>query len=90
MMFSNNHFVRRARKTYRCDYWRGSQNGGRCRNQIIAGTYYVEGEPSDEAGGFGHERYCLECAPEGEAALIAAGRSRPILPSSAMWREAQS
>lgn len=61
--------IRRARKAHRCDYWHGSQNGGRCKNTIQPGEDYVQGELNDDAGGFGHDRYCLDCAgPEARAA----------------------
>jgi hypothetical protein len=53
--------VRTARKQYRCEYFRGTENGGRCKNRIEAGQRYVEGEPNDTAGGWGNARYCLDC-----------------------------
>jgi hypothetical protein len=64
------HPIRRARKSYRCDYWRGLSNGGRCNRPIRPSDLYVEGEMNDEAGGFGHDRYCPSCAgPEAEASV---------------------
>lgn len=56
--------IRKARKAHRCDYFHGVRNGGRCKTIIQPGSYYVEGEANDEAGGFGHDRYCLACAGE--------------------------
>lgn len=57
------HLIRKARKVHRCDYWRGTDKGGRCVNEIRAGDYYVEGEMDPErAGGYGVNRYCFECA----------------------------
>lgn len=64
-----NHLIRRARKAHTCDYYRGRLNGGRCGAKIAVGDDYMEGEMNDDAGGFGHDRYCLECAgPEARAA----------------------
>lgn len=34
--------IRRARKHYRCDYWKGALNGGRCKNAIEPGDFYME------------------------------------------------
>lgn len=65
--------IRRARKAHRCDYWRGLAAGGKCPNIIQPGEDYAEGEPNDEAGGFGHDRYCLTCAgEEAQRAAVAA------------------
>lgn len=58
----DSHPVRTARKAGRCDYWRGSQNGGRCHTPINPGDRYIEGETNDEAGGYGNDRYCFDCA----------------------------
>lgn len=70
--------IRRARKAYRCDYWHGASSGGRCRNTINAGDHYMEGEANDRAGGFGADRYCLDCAgPEARAALASSEGGRP-------------
>ena len=62
------HVIRAARKIGRCDYFRGirddrpaSQNG-LCPNVIRTGDLYLAGEMNDEAGGYGQDRYCLECA----------------------------
>jgi hypothetical protein len=54
--------VRTARKSYRCDFWKGQSSGGFCRNKIEPGDQYVEGDPNDEAGGFGRDRVCMACA----------------------------
>ena len=70
--------IRRARKAYRCDYWRGAMNGGRCAKRIAAGDYYMQGEANDEAGGFGYDRYCMECAgSEAQASLAQAIKLAP-------------
>jgi len=69
--------LRTARKAGRCDYSRGfkddrpASENGRCPNRINVGDRYMEGEMNDEAGGFGHDRYCMQCAgPEARAALV--------------------
>ena len=54
------HAIRRARKAGRCDYWLGER--GRCTNRIEVGDEYLEGEFSDDAGGYGRDRYCMACA----------------------------
>ena len=70
--------IRRARIPFRCEYWRGisddraASENGRCPNRINIGDYYVEGEFSDKAGGYGHARYCLQCVPAAKAAVDAA------------------
>lgn len=81
--------IRRARKDYRCDYWRGLQNGGMCKTRIKAGDLYAEGERNDTAGGYGVDRYCLACA--GEEARQAAKVSEPSLPepSDDVWASLQ-
>lgn len=66
--------IRKARKQYRCEYFRGSQNGGFCRKPIMPGDYYVEGEMSDceqtRNGAFIRDKYCLQCAgPEVVASI---------------------
>lgn len=66
--------IRKARKQYRCQYWRGKQNGGTCKKPIMPGDYYVEGEMSDAGqtrnGVFLLDKYCPECAgPEAVASL---------------------
>jgi hypothetical protein len=75
------HRIRRAPKGHRCDYWRGKANGGRCDAPIRPGDLYVEGEMSpDRAGGFGHDRYCFDCAgPEARAALAKAADPRDTI-----------
>lgn len=75
------HPVRRARKAHVCNYWwgNGSQHpqgkSGRCHNAINPGDLYVEGERNDTAGGFGADRYCVDCATiesdEARAAVVA-------------------
>ena len=57
----DSHFIRRARKPGRCDFFR-SLKEGRCRAVIAAGELYAEGEGNDDAGGYGNDRYCLGCA----------------------------
>ena len=58
--------IRQARKPYKCEYWRGKANGGRCNKLITVGSFYVEGEISDEGqtrnGAFLRDKYCPECA----------------------------
>lgn len=56
--------IRRARKPYVCEQWvSGWPQINRCGRPINAGDLYVEGDVDpDRAGGFGHERICLECA----------------------------
>lgn len=65
--------IRRARKSYHCQYWRGKSNGGTCRKPINPGDYYVEGEGNGESGRNGillQDKYCLECAgPEAVASI---------------------
>jgi hypothetical protein len=63
--------IRKARKPGRCDYWRGVD--GRCKARIHAGDYYQQGEMNDDAGGYGNDRYCMDCAgDEAKASLAAA------------------
>lgn len=52
--------IRRARKEGRCEYWLGVP--GQCKNIIKSGDLYMTGEQNGEAGGFGQERYCMDCA----------------------------
>lgn len=54
--------IRTARKRHRCNYWMGTTNGGRCRHIIQPGEDYVEGDPNDDAGGYGNDRICMEHA----------------------------
>lgn len=54
--------IRRARKEHRCDGW----NVNRCGHVIRAGSFYVEGERNDEAGGYGTNRIARECLADGE------------------------
>jgi hypothetical protein len=66
--------IRRARKPYKCDYWRGKSAGGRCNKLIPIGGFYVEGEMSDAQqtrnGVFLRDKYCLKCAgPEAIASV---------------------
>jgi len=65
--------IRRARKTYRCQYWRGLSNGGLCGKDIERGDLYVEGEASLEIGRNGtalQSKYCIKCAgPEAMASI---------------------
>ena len=63
--------IRRARKSFQCDYWRGRSDG--CGGAEIApGELYCEGEcDPDRAGGFGIKRYCLQCAGEEVRADVA-------------------
>lgn len=66
------HRIRRARKEHRCDYWHGRANGGRCDKSIASDDFYVEGDISpDRAAGFGHDRYCLDCAGADARAALA-------------------
>jgi hypothetical protein len=55
------HPIRKARKAHLCDYWHGIHNGGRCNKPINPGDQYVEGDPNDDAGGYGADRYCFDC-----------------------------
>ncbi len=61
--------IRRARKPFTCGYWRGKLNGGFCKHVVQRGELYAEGEGDPyNAGGFGRDRYCLDCAgPEARA-----------------------
>lgn len=56
--------IRKARKPYRCQYWRGKE--GRCDQVIPVGGLYVEGELSDcnptRNGVFLQDKYCPRCA----------------------------
>lgn len=67
--------IRKARKQWRCEYWRGKSAGGACRKVIPVGAYYVEGEAQFDAeqtrnGAFIMDKYCPECAgPEALASL---------------------
>ena len=66
--------IRRARKPYKCQYWRGKSSGGYCKKPINPGDYYVEGEMSDAGttrnGVFILDKYCPECAgPEVVASI---------------------
>ena len=68
--------IRRARKSYRCGYFRGKANGGICNKLIPIGGFYCEGEMVDcgpqttRNGVFLREKYCLECAgPEAIASV---------------------
>ena len=67
--------IRKARKSYKCQYWRGMSNGGRCKAAIHPGDYYCEGEPNFiETGRNGvilMDRWCLQCA--GPEALATVG-----------------
>ena len=70
--------IRKARKPWRCEYWRGKSAGGMCRKPITVGAYYVEGEISDGSeqvtrnGVFIRDKYCPECAgPEVVATINA-------------------
>lgn len=68
------HPIRKARKAHRCNYWWGKNNHpnkeGRCQNVIKPGDLYLEGEMNDEAGGYGADRYCAECAEISEYAPL--------------------
>jgi hypothetical protein len=65
--------IRKARKAGRCDYWRGAQAGGMCAARIAPGDFYMQGEMNDTAGGWGSDRYCMDCAgPEAREALATA------------------
>ena len=69
------HPIRKARNAGQCDFWRGALHGGCCKTMIKPGDYYAEGERNDDAGGFGRDRYCMECAGvEARAALAKAQR----------------
>lgn len=63
----NGHLIRTARKNHTCDFWWGNGSehptgkSRRCGNPIKPGDVYAQGEMNDEAGGFGHDRYCTEC-----------------------------
>jgi len=67
--------IRKARKPYRCQYYRGSAAGGFCRKPIPPGAYYVEGEMTDcqqtRNGAFIRDKYCPECAGPEALATIA-------------------
>lgn len=68
----NGHFIRKARKVYRCQYWRGSNSGGTCRKVILPGALYVEGELSDYSGNpWACDKYCPTCAGVEAVATIA-------------------
>lgn len=57
--------IRKARKPFACQYWRGKANGGTCRKPIPVGAYYVEGEGNGESGRNGvllQDKYCIDCA----------------------------
>jgi len=72
------HLIRRARKDCRCQYWRGSQNGGVCNKPIGIGDLYVEGDGTGETSRNGillQYRYCVECA--GEEAIAALNAATP-------------
>ena len=72
------HRIRKARKAHTCDYFKGASNGGHCNKPIAAGAFYCEGLVNpDRAGGFGHFRYCAECAgPEAANAIARATGAR--------------
>ena len=67
--------IRRARKAYKCQYFRGKQNGGVCRKPINPGDLYCEGEA--DGGNVGRngillrDKYCLECAGAEAVATVA-------------------
>lgn len=67
--------IRRARKGSRCDYFHGAAIG-KCKNRIEPGDLYLEGEMNDTAGGYGSDRYCMNCVAghEGVTAAIAKAR----------------
>lgn len=66
--------IRKARKSFKCEYWRGASSGGRCRKPIAPGDYYVAGEGNGETGPNGvllQDKYCVECAGHEAIATIA-------------------
>ena len=68
------HTIRKARKPFACEYYRGKNNGGYCRKPIKPGEYYVEGEYSVNGttrnGVFLVDKYCPECAGEEAVAAV--------------------
>lgn len=69
--------ILKARKPYKCEYWRGKS--GRCRAPICVGDYYAAGEPEDiQTGRNGvilRDHWCLSCAgPEAIAAVALIGQ----------------
>jgi len=73
----NGSMIRKARKSYRCQYWRGRANGGRCPTVIQPGEFYIEGEGNGETGHNGAllmDKYCPSCAgPEALATIALIG-----------------
>lgn len=67
------HVIRRARKAGRCQYHPGKRS---CRIEV--GDLYLEGERSENAGGFASERYCIECASECEGVASALAKARGV------------
>lgn len=70
--------IKKARKPYKCEYYRGSANGGWCRKPIAVGDYYAAGEPDDiqygRNGVILTAHWCLQCAgPEAIAAVACIG-----------------
>lgn len=70
--------IRRARKNYRCEYFRGKSAGGVCRKPILPGDFYVEGELGEPRTGpngvFLTDKYCPHCAgPEALATIALIG-----------------
>lgn len=66
--------IRTARKDHRCADAARSERLGltKCLRVIRKGDKYVEGDcDPDYAGGFGHDRYCMECADGQESHLNA-------------------
>jgi hypothetical protein len=66
--------IRKARKPFKCEYWRGASNGGRCRKPIQPGDFYVVGEGNGETGPNGvllQDKYCVACAGTEAVATVA-------------------
>ena len=60
------HKFRTARKSHRCANTNKAERGVAwaqiCARTIEPGQQYAEGEMNpDNAGGFGHDRYCMAC-----------------------------
>lgn len=61
--------IRRSKSNYLCQFFRRGPHGGRCRQPIWIGEFYVVGY--SYSGGGGAERWCLRCVPEAKVAVEA-------------------
>ena len=75
------YWLARARKRGRCDCANCQNCGGpgyHCQHEIVPGETYVSGELNDRAGGYGKDRYCLDCARARGLDVDGAESQRPM------------